>query len=375
MPRPPSPLPDELGDAFTRADGLAAGVTARRLRAKDLESPFHGVRQRPVAEPRRAAASARQPQWAAEATRTGEGSRATEARRTGEAQRAAEAARAGEGTHGDAVESSPPLAVDRMTRKAVLRRARAYREVMAEQAFFVGRSAAVAYGLPIAHSGELEVGVRAPATAPRGRGIRGIKVQPAFVHVRDHEGLRMSSPASTWAMLGRELSVRELVIVGDAVVRIPRDDRGRPQPDEQLATIAQLQRAVQAGPRRGVERLREALVHIRVGSSSPLETEYRLDAATAGLPEPELDVAIRDRHGALLGVTEVVYREQRTLVEIEGDHHRTDKRQWDRDIEKYAAYVAEGWEVVRLTARHIRGRHPRAAGMVGDVLARRAQRP
>ena len=163
-------------------------------------------------------------------------------------------------------------------------------------------------------------------------------------------------------MLGRELSMRELVVVGDAIVKIPRDHRGRLQPEQQLATIEQLRRAVKAGHRRGVAKLREALAHIRVGSSSPLETEYRLDAAAAGLPEPELDVEIRDAGGSLCGITEVVYPEYRTLVEIEGDHHRTDQQQWDRDIEKYAAYVAAGWEVVRLTSRHIRGPHPRAVG-------------
>ena len=95
----------------------------------------------------------------------------------------------------------------------------------------------------------------------------------------------------------------------------------------------------------------------------------------AGLPEPELDVEIRDASGSLCGITEIVYRKYRTLVEIEGDHHRTDQQQWDRDIEKYAAYVAEGWEVVRLTSRHIRGSHPRAVAIVREVLKRRGWRP
>ena len=101
-------------------------------------------------------------------------------------------------------EPSPekPLARDRAARKAVLRRARAYREVMADHAFFVGRSAAVIYELPIAHGKDLEVGVQAPSRAPRGRGIRGIKVQPALVEVSEHDGLRVANAASTWAMLG-----------------------------------------------------------------------------------------------------------------------------------------------------------------------------
>lgn len=72
--------------------------------------------------------------------------------------------------------------------------------------------------------------------------------------------------------------------------------------------------------------------------------------ASSGLPEPVLDWPIRNETGRLLGITEIVYPEFRVLVEIEGDQHRVSRRQWIRDIEKYAAYVAEGYEVVRLTS-------------------------
>ena len=222
----------------------------------------------------------------------------------------------------------------------------------------------------VAAGGDLEVGVVAPRRAPRRRGIRGVKVDAALVAVRTHAGLPVASPASTWAMLGAALSVRDLVRVGDAIVRVPRDARGVPMPHERLATVAQLEAALRAGRRRGAGRLREALALVRVGSSSPLETDFRIDAAAAGLPEPELDVEVRDRRGRLLGISEIVYSRFRTVVEVEGDHHRTSRAQWARDIEKYAAYVAEGWEVVRLTSLHIRGRDPRAVGIVAAVLRR-----
>lgn len=109
-----------------------------------------------------------------------------------------------------------------------------------------------------------------------------------------------------------------------------------------------------------------------MGSASPLETDYRLAAEDAGLPECELDVEIRDSSGRLLGICDAVYAAQRVIVEIEGDHHRTDRTQWDRDIEKYAALVADGWEIIRLTARHIRQRHPRGPELVRAALARRS---
>ena len=58
------------------------------------------------------------------------------------------------------------------------------------------------------------------------------------------------------------------------------------------------------------------------GGMSPLETDVRLDAAAAGLPEPLLDAEIRDERGCLVGVADAAYRAERVLVEVEGDHHR-----------------------------------------------------
>lgn len=321
MPKRPAALPLELSTSFTCAEARATGVSARRLRAKDLEIPFRGVRS---------AAGEKEP-----------------------------------------LSREEPLRLDRAVRLRVLRLARAYELIMPPHAFFAGRTAAVIYGAPLAHGDELEVAVHAPARPTRRRGVRCVKVSPHLASVRELEGLRLSSPASTWAMLGATLTERQLVIVGDAFVRVARDDRGIPT--RAIATTEDLRRATAAGPRPGVAHLRQALLHIRVGSSSPLETEYRLDAAAAGLPDAELDVEIHGADGRRIGITEFVYRPFRVLVEIEGDHHRTSRAQWNRDIEKYAAYVAAGWEVVRLTSAHVRG--GRAPAIVGAALRRHGWQP
>jgi hypothetical protein len=263
------------------------------------------------------------------------------------------------------------LSIDDIWRHAELRRIRAYACVMRPRVFLAGRTAGVHLGLSIRPGALLEVGGFAPAHAPRGRGVRGIKIAPHLVNIREHAGVRTADAASTWAMLGAELSVRELVALGDEIVRIPRDRRGTPVPSGRMGTIDELAAIVAAGRRRGIGRLQEALPLIRVGSASPLETDFRLDAAAGGLPSPELDVEIRDRRGSLLGITEIVFPKYRTAVEIEGDHHRTDRRQWNRDIDKYAAYAAEGWEVVRLTSAHVRGADRPGVGIVRSVLLRR----
>lgn len=323
MSRLPSALPDELATVFTRGEALAAGVTARRLRARDLETPFRGVRRSPGVAPEA---------------------------------------------------DDAPLARDRALRARVLRDAEAYLPLMPPGGFIAGLSAAVLLGGPVPSVGDLEVGVLAPARSPRRVGIRGRKLAPHLVHLMQCDGIPISTPASTWAMLGAELSVDDLIRLGDAFVKVPRDERGRRRPRRQLTTPAALRRALDAGRRLGADTLQAALEEIRVGAMSPLETDYRLVTRRAGLPEPELDVEIRDPGGRLIAIADAVYRAQRVIAEVEGDHHRTDARQWARDLERQAALAANGWHVVRVAGEHIRGRRPRAVEMVRVALERAGRR-
>ncbi len=320
MPRRPAPLPPDLPDSFRVGDALDSGITPGRLRTSDLGRPFRGVRSRTSV-----------PQEV----------------------------------------GSEPGDRDRAARSEVLERARAYALVMPERAFFTARTAAALHHAPLAAGGPLDVGVLAPARAPRARGVRGISVERRLVEVGAVEGVPVADPPSCWAALGRDLDVRDLVVVGDAFVREPRDDRGRLRPDAATTTLERLAAAAAVGPRRGAARLRCALRLIRVGSSSPLETELRLDLQAAGAPTPELDAEIHDAGGVLLGISEFAYREPRIVVEVEGDHHRTSRRQWNRDLDKYAAYADAGWEVVRVTGQHIRS--ARAVPLVRAAFARRAR--
>jgi hypothetical protein len=324
MPSAPAPLPDGLGEAFGVAEARRAGASAARLRASDLEAPFWGVRRR-VAQ-------------AAEVDDT-------------------------------------PLGRTRSTRERVLRDARTFAPLLPEGAFYAGRTAAVLHGATVAHDGDLEVAVLAPGRTLRREGIRGRKVAPVFASVRTVGGLPTASPAATWAMLGDELDVHGLIRLGDELVRIPRDAYAVPQPDQQKATPAQLRAVVAAGPRRGVVALRAALERIRVGSMSLLETDWRIQAEDAGLPEPDLDVEVRGPRGLLLGIADGAYPAYGVLVEVEGDHHRTDVAQWNRDIRKHADFAAVGFEVVRLTRSHIGGRTPSAPRLLRAVLLRHGWRP
>lgn len=308
----PRALPEKLGTSFSTSQALACGVTVRRLRAKDLTRPFRGTRRRVPAFP----------------------------------------ASDEKAKHEKAKDD--PYVEERARRKAHLENMRLLATVMEPGTFFTGRTAAFAFGAPISAGELLEVATIAPRRAPKRQGVRGRKIARHLVELCEYEGMPLATPASTWAMLASELEVRELVAVGDWFVRIPRDKHGIPCPEDVLATIDDLKTAADAGPRPGRPKLMVALELIRVGSSSPLESDFRIDAQLAGLPTAALDVEIRDERGHRLGISELVFPEYRVVVEIEGDHHRTSRDQWHRDIDKYEAYKAAGWDVVRLTSLHVR---------------------
>lgn len=96
--------------------------------------------------------------------------------------------------------------------------------------------------------------------------------------------------------------------------------------------------------------LGELLPLLSTHSASPPESHLRLRIREWGLPEPELDYDVRAANGVLLGCSEFAWPRYRLAAEYEGDHHRTESPQWNRDIEKYHSYERHGWEAVRATS-------------------------
>ncbi len=168
-------------------------------------------------------------------------------------------------------------------------------------------------------------------------GHRGLELRE-LVELRGH---RVTSEAWTWADLAcvDGVSCTDLVIAGDAfVARVPHL-----LPD--LRSIAS-GRSV----RRGVRALRRAAGLLRVGVGSPMETRARLVFVEAALPEPELNGVISDEGGQFVARADFVWRQAEVVVEYEGDHHRTDRRQWQSDIARTRLLEASGWKVIRITA-------------------------
>ncbi|MBW9094946.1 hypothetical protein JNB62_14750 [Microbacterium jejuense] len=320
MPR--TSLPPQLGDRFVVADAIAAEVSPARLRASDLDAPFHGVRVR-----------------------------------------------------GDAA-TPDAVAFDSFGRPRGeheiehLMRALAYGARSSEFEFASHITAAILWGWPLplrlVSGRAIDIAVAEPRRLPRSRGVRGHQVVGKVSVVREpRTGLLVSDPATTWAMLGRILAdPYDLIAAGDAAVRTWRV--AEPQ-----TTIQALETATRRGRRVGIGQLRAALPRIRTRSASRPETYCRLTLVDAGLPEPELNFEVFEGN-VRLGAVDLAYPAHRVAIEYEGEHHLLDPAQWDYDIKRYERLAAAGWIVVRVTKTELFGSPREFVRRVREAIRSRA---
>jgi hypothetical protein len=220
-------------------------------------------------------------------------------------------------------------------------RAVAYSAGMRPFQFFSHTTAAQLHGLRMPESfreTELHVTSLTPTRAPRGAGVIGHGAERATITTVGD--LRVLSATETWCQLSAQLSVDDLVAMGDGLVR-------RNQP---LASMDQLRDAVAQYSGRGCRRLRQALELTRPGTDSARETLLRLIVLRTGFPEPEVNGVILNTYGAEIGHGDLVFREYRTILEYEGRQHSQNARQFSIDISRLDELMEERWRVIRVDA-------------------------
>jgi hypothetical protein len=173
--------------------------------------------------------------------------------------------------------------------------------------------------------------------------------------------LRLSSPTRTWLDLANQLTLTELVAVGDFLAR-------RQHP---LASVTDMTEALVRYPsRRGLVTARAALELVRPGSESPRETALRVIIVLDGLPEPECNVNIFDAWGQFLARGDLVYVEYKVLLEYHGDQHRTDRVQWQKDVHRVGSLEDEGWQMLQFTDADLRNPNALIARLRRRLTAR-----
>ena len=321
-----SELPPELRELpFAVASALAAGITPDRLRSRDLERPFHGVRLDPAGQ--------------------------------------VELARFGDLASVRAAEEFTLL----------VSRCRAYVPRLRPGQFFGRETAARLFKSPLPSefraADPLHVAAQAPGRAPRGKGVAGYQA-PASARIVDRFGLPIADPVDAWLSLasrvGASLTLDDLVAVAEHLVLDPHQlDPYDPRP---YVTIENLREAVAAFRGRGGLAAASAIEHVREGVESRPETLLRLLLVRAGLPEPEVGVDIYDANGKWLGRADQLFREWKVISEYDGEQHRTSSAQYDRDETRVENFHRAGYATVRIRKGQLFGRPNEAVDRVSRAL-------
>lgn len=228
-------------------------------------------------------------------------------------------------------------------------RAESLSAVFREADFFSHITAAVFWGLPVPtprFGDRLHVSVRPPSRAMRRVGVNSHHLWDEKVRIEVVGGMPLADPLSTFCHLGELLSMEDLVAVGDAIVlrpRYPRDDDPRP-----FGTVEALIERASYFRGRGGRKVREAASLVRIGAESRMESLLRLLLIQRGLPEPSLNVELFTSAGTFVARVDMEYEEYGVVVEYDGDHHRTDKAQNEKDITRLEAIQALGLTVIRV---------------------------
>ena len=225
--------------------------------------------------------------------------------------------------------------------------------------------------LPGADDPGIHISRQYPHASPRRRGVEAHRAMFRDDEVEFHDGLWITTRARTWLDCARRMSVDELVVVADHLVRIPRNEfEDRTEPYATLPELAAMLERHKGTP--GIVKAREALQLARVGADSPQETKLRLACGRAGLPEPALNVPTM----LLPGVSRTPdqsYPEYRVASEYDGETHN-DPLQVVRDVERADDYHRAGWIEVRIMKKHMLNDAKEAVRKIRDALHSRGWR-
>ncbi len=202
-------------------------------------------------------------------------------------------------------------------------------------------TAAVLMGGVVPHTPDLHLAL------PHGRirvpGIDGRRAVHAR-HARIGE-VRLTTAEDTFVDLAGELTLVDLVVLGDSLVKAGR------------TTCADLQSAAD-GVRGCRGRLaRRAASLVRSGVDSPMESRLRLLLVLAGLPEPVVNHVEYTEEGRWRRRFDLSFPEHRLAIEYDGRQHAESRKQWERDVERREGLDQDGWRLVVVLSKGIHG-HP-----------------
>lgn len=311
MPTPRNPLPPNWGDRpFLTAQAARIGVGANVVRHSRFDRPFHGVRRR------------------------------------GESPRA---------------RAQPDTPDSQLIRDAL-----AFALLLRDGEAFSHETALVLLGCPIRHHSvrfPVHVTTRWPRRARRAAGVVGHATRFAWEPVADSRGLPVAPPHFALIQAAERLPLRELVVAIDHLV-LPRRGLVGWTP----ASFTDAWQHLGGRGLAGIGTARRALALARTGAESRMETLLRLILEAYGLAKYfQLQCEIYDKAG-FVGRFDLVCKELKLIVEYDGEQHRTDQRQYLRDLRRLDRARAEGYLVLRFHAGEVLRGHRQIAERVAHAL-------
>ncbi len=210
------------------------------------------------------------------------------------------------------------------------------------RAVVAGRSASALYGTKWIDNhapAELLYNYRRPPS-----GIHTWSDRLAQDEMQTIGGIPATTPARTALDLACRYPLDKAVAAIDALARAT---------DLKISDIELL--AERYRGRRGITRARIALRLVDAGAESPHKTWLRLLLIRAGFPPPQTQIAVYGGYGELVAVLDMGWEDIKLAIEYDGDHHRSDRRQFNKDIRRAESLAEMDWIVVRVTAEDTAG--------------------
>jgi hypothetical protein len=224
-------------------------------------------------------------------------------------------------------------------------------------AVFSGNTAAWLHGLDVVDCEPIEV------TIPKGLGVSGrtgVAVRRAALgpdEVVNVRGMRATSPLRTLRDLAARLSVSEAVVVVDMALHA------------RLASLAELKAlCVARAGGFGVANLRRVVSYAEPATESPMESRLRMVLVLGGLPRPQAQISLFDKHNRPLGRPDLYYPDHRLGIEYDGGVHRLSLAE---DNRRQNRLLAAGIRLLRFTAADVYQNPDLVTTQVRTMLASR----
>jgi hypothetical protein len=120
-----------------------------------------------------------------------------------------------------------------------------------------------------------------------------------------------------------------------------------------LVELADLERELSYGTRRGTRLLREAIEHASSGSWSGPEAQLRTGVIRSTLPEPLWNAMLQTPSGRILAIVDGYYEDVGLALEVDSRAYHSSGLDWEKTLDRSARLTSHGVVVMHFTPSRI----------------------